>query len=207
MKGYKASYNGRCNKDFLFEVGKTYEFKGEPILCFCGFHFCEKPDDVLIYYPYLLGFVLFEVDAIGEVDKGADKSCTNKIEIVRVVPKEEYNKIFKEYKFDFDEKGNCTCLSRKNFRTIYTYNGNSVIYKHLKGNIVIGEGVHEYDEKRNCTKNTRRCETNKGTPWYEETWEYEYDSFGCCVWCKNARGDEYKRNDTGDAWIRINNKL
>jgi hypothetical protein len=103
IKGYKASYNGKCMNDFLFEVGKTYEMYGEPLLCQYGFHFCEKPDDVMEFYLVQRNdFVLFEIIAHGDVDEGRAKSCTNKIEIVRVVPREEYNDIF-DSKFDFSD--------------------------------------------------------------------------------------------------------
>jgi hypothetical protein len=100
MKGYKASYNQKC-KGFFYEVGKTYKMKDKPICCQHGFHFCQDADDVIEYYPYDFGrFVLFEVNAHGDIHTIEDKSCTNEIEIVRIIPYDEYNKIFKNYKFD-----------------------------------------------------------------------------------------------------------
>jgi hypothetical protein len=99
IKGYKASYNEKCMNNFLFEVGKTYEFDGIPICCQQGFHFCEKSDNVFLHYPYNDDFVLFEINAIGDIDTFDDKSCTNKIEIVRIIPKEEYNDVFENRKF------------------------------------------------------------------------------------------------------------
>jgi hypothetical protein len=104
IKGYKASYNGKC-LDQLYEVGQTYTLKNKPRLCNYGFHFCKKADDVLKYYNIIdSNFVLFEVEAIGDVENEFDKSCTNKIKIVRIVPKEEYNEIFKDNKFEFLRK-------------------------------------------------------------------------------------------------------
>jgi hypothetical protein len=107
MKGYKGSRNGKCMNKFHYEVGQTYTLNVKPKLCEQGFHFCLKPDDVLLYYAVNSEFVLFEVNAIGEVvhDRDEEKSCTNKIEIVRIIPKEEYNKIFKNYEFEFHENG------------------------------------------------------------------------------------------------------
>jgi hypothetical protein len=105
MKGYKASYDQRC-LGMHYEVGNTYEMQDKPIRCQKGFHFCQKPDDVLIYYRiWERNFVLFEINAIGDIDTWYDKSCTNKIEIVRIIPKEEYNSVFEENKFEWWENG------------------------------------------------------------------------------------------------------
>jgi hypothetical protein len=107
IKGYKASYNGRCHNDFLYEVGKTYEFDGKPICCKQGFHFCQEAPDVVEYYTiYDKEFTLFEVIAHGDIDFGRKKLCTNQIEIVRIIPKEEYKNLFPRYRFKFDDKGN-----------------------------------------------------------------------------------------------------
>ena len=47
---YKAfSAHFKC-RDFQFEVGKTYEIEGEPVLCKRGFHSCQEPQNVLLYY-------------------------------------------------------------------------------------------------------------------------------------------------------------
>jgi hypothetical protein len=109
IKGYKGSYDGKCMNKFLFEEGKTYKFDGKPILCQQGFHFCKDANDIGHYYnPFDKRFVLFEVIAKGDTihsDKSDPKSCTNEIEIVRIVPKKEYNKIFKNFKFKFDKNG------------------------------------------------------------------------------------------------------
>jgi hypothetical protein len=107
MKGYKATYNGKAFNDFLFEVGKTYEFDGKPVVCARGFHFCKRAQDVMNYYDFFSGnFVLFEINAIGDLDTSKDKSCTNKIEIVRVVPREEYKEVFENESFKFNDE-NC----------------------------------------------------------------------------------------------------
>jgi hypothetical protein len=109
MKGYKASYNGKCMNQH-YKVGKTYrlwQFWRNPKICEYGFHFCQKPDDVLKYYSILCNdFTLFEIEALGKIATRDDKSCTNKIKIVRIIPKEEYDDIFQNNKFRFDEYGN-----------------------------------------------------------------------------------------------------
>ena len=60
MRGYKASYKGKC-LTLTYEVGKTYSID-KLELCKYGFHFCKKMKDVIKYYHYNNDFVLFEVD-------------------------------------------------------------------------------------------------------------------------------------------------
>src|SRR3990167_4117715 len=38
------------NKSFQYEIGKEYEMDGNPVKCKNGFHSCENPLDVFIYY-------------------------------------------------------------------------------------------------------------------------------------------------------------
>jgi hypothetical protein len=98
-KYYKGTYNQECRK-VKFEVGKTYTLHDKPILCNQGFHYCEKPDDVFIYYAYNKDFELLEIEPLGEVEISPDKFVTNKIKILRVVPEQEYNNIFQNSKYD-----------------------------------------------------------------------------------------------------------
>jgi hypothetical protein len=115
IKGYKASYDQYC-RGYFFEVGKTYELKHYPILCNYGYHFCQKPHDVFHHYTPAESLVLFEINAIGDVvhDYDNSKSCTNKIEIVRIVPKEEYNSLFDSEYAKFDEKDGSFWFKNKN---------------------------------------------------------------------------------------------
>ena len=103
MKGYKATYNMKC-LDFIFEVGKTYEIEGELEICRNGFHFCRKMEYTANYYPPTNTFILLEVEALGDIQHGGDKSVTSRIKILRVVPKEEYT--FKTYEYEWDDRGN-----------------------------------------------------------------------------------------------------
>ena len=93
MKAYKASYNGEC-KGFKFEVGKTYTHQGPVSVCKSGFHFCKKAMDTLNYYNCNKDFVLFEIEA-EPIKTKDDKSVTDKIKILRKVPKKEYWKLLK----------------------------------------------------------------------------------------------------------------
>lgn len=83
MKGYKAfNYDFTC-RDFQYEVGKTYEIEGELELCKNGFHFCKNLEDVFRYYNFIPTTRVAEVDVLGDVINEGNKSCTDKIKIVR----------------------------------------------------------------------------------------------------------------------------
>ena len=102
MKGYKATKNMKC-LDFTYEVGKTYTIDKLKI-CYHGFHFCQEMKDVVNYYTPTEDFVLLEVEALGEIQTEYNKSATDKLKVIRVVPKEEYT--FNAYQYEYDSFGN-----------------------------------------------------------------------------------------------------
>ena len=110
IKGYKGfDKNLRC-RNFQYQVGETYETDKPINLCDWGFHFCRKLFDVNNYYPFADSDNRFcEVEAIGEVKDGDDKSVTNKIKIVREISKEEFMQIVNVGKDNtgFCNTGNC----------------------------------------------------------------------------------------------------
>lgn len=91
MKGYKAFESGLiCNptgmKPFQYKENTVFEQEGELEICKNGFHFCEKPLNVFMYYPLVCGKGITEfaeVEALGECYNERDKLkyCTNKIKI------------------------------------------------------------------------------------------------------------------------------
>ena len=83
MKGYKAFESDWTCRGFQFEMGKTYEEEGEPIICQKGFHFCANPIDVFGYYPMDDKTKIAEVEALGEIRQEGTKFCTNKIRIIK----------------------------------------------------------------------------------------------------------------------------
>jgi hypothetical protein len=196
MKGYKASYNGIC-RDHKFEVGKTYEFDGKPKCCERGFHFCQKPDDVLNYYDIFDNhnrFVLFEVEALGKIATRNDKSCTNKIKIIRIVPKEEYNDVFKNHKFN--EKSECIW---KKYHT-----GTINEYKYDDHHIIIASKVtfnskEVYEYTYDSSENLIWSKSPNNT-------EYKYDRNTCAIWRKDPDGTEYERKHVNDTWTKIEKK-
>src|ERR1700687_4691177 len=89
FKAYKAfDKNLKC-RDLQYAIGKTYTHKGEIDPCKSGLHFCENPADVFNYYSFAPETRVCEVAILGEVKKQEDKGVTNKIKIVREIPKQE----------------------------------------------------------------------------------------------------------------------
>jgi hypothetical protein len=83
MKGYKVfNPDWTCN-DFQYEVGKTFEMNKPPVICRQGFHFCKKATDCFEYYRFDPKNKVAEVEALGEIETEDNKSCTNKIHIIR----------------------------------------------------------------------------------------------------------------------------
>lgn len=83
VKGYKVFESDWTCRGFQYEVGKTFVEDVTPSVCSCGFHFCEHLIDCFLYYTFDPKNKVAEVVALGDVDRGDNKSCTNKIQIVR----------------------------------------------------------------------------------------------------------------------------
>lgn len=128
IKGYKVFEHDWTCRGFQYEVGKTYEMEGIPVICEKGFHFCKSLRDCFYYYDFD-GAKIAEVTALGQIDQTVDKSgddilnqkfCTNKIRIDREVSWEEItatesgrNYVTKtflnlgRYNYGLDNTGNC----------------------------------------------------------------------------------------------------
>ena len=83
--GYKAFDKNLQCRGFQYEVGKTFEIDCEPVLCRQGFHFCKTIADTYNYYPMRDDTRICKVEALGDVDEGDVKLCTNKIKILEEV--------------------------------------------------------------------------------------------------------------------------
>ena len=86
VKGYKVFNPDWTCRGYQFEVGKTFQEYIEPKCCDRGFHFCVKASDCFDYYKFDPENKVAEVLAVGEVDTNGNKSCTNKIKIIREIP-------------------------------------------------------------------------------------------------------------------------
>lgn len=89
MKGYQIFDDDWACLGAGYKVGKTYEMKERPICGERGFGFYEKLKDSLSRYDFEWKNHVLEIEALGEIDKKGNKSCTNKIKIVRELSWEE----------------------------------------------------------------------------------------------------------------------
>ena len=175
MKAYKATNNFKCRNQ-SYEVGKTYA-SDKMKMCEYGIHFCNKMEDTLNYYDYdPKTFVLLEVEVMGKTDYKGDKGVTNKLKVLRVVPKEEYDGEFLgkipacewdgrgnmisetcpgggKYTFEYDERNNRiskTCPD--GYKYTFEYDGrNNIISVTYPGG---GKHTFEYDERNNMISET-----------------------------------------------------
>ena len=88
-KGYKVFNPDWTCRGFQYEVGKTYEEDVVPDVCKVGFHFCPKLADCFGYYDFNPNNKVAEIEAIGDIDEGDNKCCTNKITIVKEIAWQE----------------------------------------------------------------------------------------------------------------------
>lgn len=104
--GYKGTYNYIC-RDHKFEIGQTYELPYRPATCYCGFHYCKNPKDVLRYYPINPKFKLLEIKDIGKTSRESDKCATNKIKILREITDHSELEFLLKCKFKIEENYYC----------------------------------------------------------------------------------------------------
>ena len=155
MKAYKGSYNGKC-ESLTYEVGKTYTFNGTVNMCNQGFHFCPKAKDVLTYYPYNKDFVLFEVEAEPLEIKG-NKAVTDKIKILRRVPKKEYKELLG---IELDANGNLIwCKDSDGYEESWKYDA--------KGNLIWHKDSIGYEE-------SWKYDAKGNKVWYKNSNGYEW---------------------------------
>jgi YD repeat-containing protein len=185
MKGYKATNNMKC-LDLTYAVGKTYSIDKLEI-CSHGFHFCQEMKDVINYYRPTEDFVLLEVEALGEIETEGDKSATDKLKVIRVVPREEYT--FAVYQYEYDSFGN-TIKQATPSGTVWQYGYDS--FGNMIKEIYPDGDVHqyEYDSFGNMIKeiypdgDVHQYEYDSFGNMIKEiypsgdVWQYEYDSFG-----------------------------
>jgi len=98
VKGFKVfrpdwtcNPTGRNSKQYTCP-GK-FEEEGKLDVCSHGMHFCQNAADCFNYYPFDSSNKVAEVIAYGEVRTNGDKSCTDKLEIVREIPWDEVLRI------------------------------------------------------------------------------------------------------------------
>ena len=97
IKGFKVfnsdwtcSPNGNTKQ---YACPGKFEEEGELDVCGHGMHFCQTAADCFNYYSFNSENKVAEVIAYGEVRTDGDKSCTDKLEIVREIPWDEVLRI------------------------------------------------------------------------------------------------------------------
>lgn len=81
MKAYKGFNKDLTCRGFQYEEGKTFE-TDEAELCKSGFHACERPLDVLSYYPPATSvYHVVELDEVENKRDGDNKVCAKKITV------------------------------------------------------------------------------------------------------------------------------
>ena len=97
VKGFKVfnhdwtcSPNGNTKQ---YTCPGKFEEEGELNVCGHGMHFCQTAADCFNYYNFDSSNKVAEVIAYGEVRTDGDKSCTDKLEIVREIPWDEVLRI------------------------------------------------------------------------------------------------------------------
>ena len=86
IKGYKVfNPDWTCRKK-QYTCPGIFDEDVSPSVCDTGMHFCRRAVDCFSYYSFDPANKAAEVLALGEVDTDGEKSCTNKIQIVREIP-------------------------------------------------------------------------------------------------------------------------
>ena len=89
MKAFKVFNNNWTCRGFQYKVGETYKHEGKVKLCGSGFHACKLAVDCFNYYGFDPNNKVAEVDMLGDVINGDDKSVCSEIKIVREIKWEE----------------------------------------------------------------------------------------------------------------------
>ena len=92
-KGWKVFDKDLKCRNYQFEVGKIYKESGNPVLCTNGFHFHTEPSQLFNYYSFTDTNRVCEIQAIGKIDQGDDKTCCCEIKIIRELSWQEVLKL------------------------------------------------------------------------------------------------------------------
>ena len=111
MKGYKVFNPDFTCRGFQYEVGKSYEEDVVPSVCKVGFHFCPKLVDCFSCYDFDPNNKVAEIEAIGDIDEGDNKCCTNKITIVKEIAWQEVLEIVNTGKGNSGNRNSGNCNS------------------------------------------------------------------------------------------------
>ena len=104
MKAYKGFDKNMQCRGFQYEEGKVYE-TDEAKLCESGFHACERPLDVLAYYPPGDSvYHVVELDEVSNERRDDSKVCGKKIKIGAAIDIAGLVKATVDYTFEKSDK-------------------------------------------------------------------------------------------------------
>lgn len=89
VKGFKVFNPDWTCKNKQYACPGKFEEEGPIMVCCHGMHFCQKAVDCFNYYDFDSSNKIAEVIAYGNVLTVGDKSCTDKLEIIREISWEE----------------------------------------------------------------------------------------------------------------------
>jgi hypothetical protein len=93
VNGFKVFNKDWTCRDKQYTCPGKFEENGVLEVCGHGMHFCETAANCFNYYNFNSENKVAEVIAHGEVIKNGNKSCTDKLEIVREIPWDELLRI------------------------------------------------------------------------------------------------------------------
>lgn len=150
-----------------------FEEEGKLDVCSHGMHFCQNAADCFNYYPFDSSNKVAEVIAYGEVRTNGDKSCTDKLEIVREIPWDEVLRIVNTGK---------NCTGRYNTGDYNTGDWNTGYYNtgdYNTGNCNTGDrntGNYNTGDKNTGDRNTGSMNTGD---WNTGDWNKSSFNTGC----------------------------
>lgn len=156
VKGYKVfNPDWTCSGKQYTCPGK-FEEEGELEVCGHGMHFCQTAANCFNYYSFNSKNKVAEVIAYGEVKTDGDKSCTDKLEIVREIPWDEVLRITNIGK---------NCTGRCNTGNGNTGNCNTGYRNTGNGNT----GYYNTGNGNTGNRNTGNCNTGDRNTGYYNT--------------------------------------
>lgn len=188
MIGYIITYNG-IYKSLKLTPNKIYEYEGDHENGDIYSVFL-LPDDLFYHLEYKKNKTcIFEIDILNVIRDKEYYVLTDKIKVLREIPKEEYNSLFND--FVFDDKGKI--IEKKSENKIYEYNDKqNLICTKIDDKI---DTLYEYDEDSKLIH-------FKGDT-YEE-W-YDYNNNGDMIHMKDSIvSEEFYTYDFKNRLIHVN---
>ena len=86
VKGFKVFNPDWTCRNKQYTCPGKFEEDVTPMMCNTGMHFCRRAADCFNYYKFNPENHVAEVIAYGDIAEDGNKTCTNKLEIVREIP-------------------------------------------------------------------------------------------------------------------------